>query len=98
MPMSRQLENKCQCGEGGSLTEVAMPLSAAGSGKKLKVERVSGERHICSRMAAMGIYPGVEMELICAGRGAPCVVRVHGGTLSLGSGVSDTIFVTGDMS
>jgi ferrous iron transport protein A len=44
-------------------------------------------------MAAMGIYPGVEMELLCAGCGSPCVIRVHGGTLSLGSGISENILV-----
>jgi ferrous iron transport protein A len=45
-------------------------------------------------MAAMGIYPGVEIELLCGGCGCPCLVRVHGGTLSLGAGVSEKILVT----
>jgi len=37
---------------------------------------------LCGRMAAMGIYPGVEMEVVCAGCNCPCMVRVHGCTLS----------------
>jgi ferrous iron transport protein A len=44
-------------------------------------------------MASMGIYPGVEMELLCSSGGAPCLVRVHGGTLSLGAGLSRDILV-----
>jgi ferrous iron transport protein A len=75
-----------------------MPLSSAQPGRKVRVKSIAGERHVCSRMAAMGIYPGVEMELICAGCDAPCVVRVHGGTLSLGRSVSDAILVTRDIS
>lgn len=42
----------------------------------------------------MGIYPGAELELLCAGCGAPCVVRVKGGKLSLGKGISEKILVT----
>jgi ferrous iron transport protein A len=45
-------------------------------------------------MAALGIYPGAELELLCAGCDSPCLVRVRGGTLSLGKGVSDKILVT----
>jgi ferrous iron transport protein A len=65
-----------------------MPLCKAGLGKKVKVACVNGERRLCARMAALGIYPGVEMELLCSG-----CVRVNGGTLSLGKDVSDKIFV-----
>lgn len=49
---------------------------------------------MCARMAAMGIYPGVEMEVVCAGCNCPCMVRVHGCTLSLGAGMSNKILVT----
>jgi len=44
-------------------------------------------------MAALGIYPGVELELLCSGCGAPCLVKVRGSTLSLGAGVSRKIKV-----
>jgi ferrous iron transport protein A len=71
-----------------------LPLSTVKAGKRFKVTGIQGGRHLCARMAAMGIYPGVEMELLCAGCGSPCLVRVHGGTLSLGAGVSDKILVT----
>ncbi|MGV8073038.1 MAG: ferrous iron transport protein A [Syntrophobacteraceae bacterium] len=69
-------------------------LSDAATGERLKVASIAGGRNLCARMAAMGIYPGVEMEIICAGCGSPCLVRVYGGTLSLGAGISQDILVT----
>lgn len=71
-----------------------LPLSNAPAGKRLKVKRIEGGRRLCARMAAMGIYPGAEMDLVCAGCGSPCLVRLHGGTLSLGAGVSQKIWVS----
>ncbi|MCE5242141.1 MAG: ferrous iron transport protein A [Desulfobacteraceae bacterium] len=72
----------------------ALPLCNARSGRRLKVACIEGGRRLCARMASMGIYPGVEMEVLCSGCGSPCLVRVHGGTLSLGAGVSEKIMVT----
>ncbi len=67
---------------------VLTPLGKAESGKKFKVACVHGERGLCARMAAMGIYPGVEMHLLCSG-----CVRVNGGVLSLGKDIFDKILV-----
>jgi ferrous iron transport protein A len=69
------------------------PLAMVKSGKKLKVCRIIGGRGVCARLAHMGIYPGVEMELLCGGCDAPCIVRVHDVTISLGKGVSQKIMV-----
>lgn len=66
-----------------------VPLCKAEAGKKVRVACVEGERSLCARMAALGIYPGVEMQLLCSG-----CVRVNGGTLSLGKEISDKILVT----
>lgn len=71
-----------------------LPLSDAETGKRFKVCNISGGRSLCGRMASMGIYPGVEMEVVCGGCNCPCIVRVNGGTLSLGAGVSRKIMVT----
>lgn len=73
--------------------EDKLPLSSAPAGKRVKVCGVTGGRNLCGRMAAMGIYPGVEVELLCGGCGCPCMVKVNGGTLSLGAGVSQKILV-----
>ncbi len=86
--------NCCACREGDSSDSCALPLCDVRAGQRCKVAGIEGGRHLCARMAAMGIYPGVEMEVICAGCNCPCLVRVHGSTLSLGSGLSDKILVT----
>jgi ferrous iron transport protein A len=59
------------------------------AGEKVKVACIHGGRGLCARMAAMGIYPGVEMHLLCTG-----CVRVNGGVFSLGKDISDKILVT----
>ncbi|MDR3568299.1 MAG: FeoA family protein [Syntrophobacteraceae bacterium] len=75
---------------GASETQcVAMPLCKAKTGKRVTVACVHGERGLCARMAALGIYPGAEMHLLCSG-----CVRVNGGVLSLGEDISDKILVT----
>ncbi len=76
--------------ESPSSSECALvPLCKAESGRKVKVACVNGERGLCARMAALGIYPGVEMLPLCSG-----CVRVNGGTLSLGKDILNQIFVT----
>lgn len=46
-------------------------------------------------MAAMGVYPGVEADLVCPKNGSQCLLKVNGGTISLDSTISDNILVTG---
>ena len=95
--MSNGCKCECECpcpGKKGFDSAGALPLCEAPAGKPVKVAKIGGGRQLCARMAAMGIYPGTEMEILCAGCGCPCVVRVRGGTLSLGEGVSDKILVT----
>ncbi len=84
----------CLCSGKKGAEEGRLPLCKAVTGKRFKVACIQGGRHLCARMAALGIYPGVEMELLCSGCGCPCLVRVHGSTLSLGAGVSEKIMVT----
>ena len=84
--------NGSQCG-GSSHCGWSLRLDQANPGCRFRVAKISGGRHLCARMAAMGIYPGSELELLCAGCDSPCVVRVKGGTLSLGKGISENILV-----
>jgi ferrous iron transport protein A len=83
------------CGGGSKASDAStLPLSDAPAGKRIKVASILGGRQLCARMAALGIYPGVEMELLYSGCGSPRLVRVHGGTLSLGAGICEKIRVT----
>ncbi len=70
-----------------------LTLSEVGSGQIVKVTRIAGGRRLCARLAHMGIYPGVELEVICAGKGLPSIVRVRNATVSLGRGMSQKILV-----
>jgi hypothetical protein len=42
----------------------------------------------------MGVYPGVEADIVCAESGNRCILKVHGGTISLDADTSANIFVT----
>ncbi len=70
------------------------PLSMRARTGRVKVCKVTGDRKICARMASMGLYPGVEADVICSETGSQCLLKVNGGTISLDSDVSDNIFVT----
>ena len=84
----------CPCNKQVEPENGRVPLCLAKAGGKVKVACIKGDRGLCARMAALGIYPGAEMQLLCRGCGCPCLVRINGGTLSLGEGVSDKILVT----
>lgn len=88
---------KCfsRCETEGGFGDSVVPLSQAPAGRRIVVQRIEGGRNLCARMAALGIYPGAEIEVLCAGCDRPCLVKVHGTTLSLGAGVSNKILVCG---
>ena len=70
------------------------PLALAGCGRRLKVCRVGGGRGVCARMAALGIFPGQEVKLVCAADQSRCLVRLNGSTVSLGDGAAENILVS----
>ena len=75
-------------------SDLVSPLSNRGATGRIRICKVTGDRQICSRMAAMGVYPGVEADIICSGKGHSCVLKVNGGTVSLDADVSENILVT----
>lgn len=78
--------NRCALGEA--------PASLKNCKGKVKVCKVNGDRKICARMASMGLYPGVEADIICAENGSQCLLKVNGGTISLDPAISENILVT----
>ncbi len=78
----------------GRCSNLILPLSKRARTGRVKVCKVTGDRKICARMASMGLYPGVEADVICSETGSQCLLKVNGGTISLDSDVSDNIFVT----
>ena len=70
------------------------PLSQHGGCGKVKICKVTGDRRLCARMAAMGLYPGTEAELICPENGHQCLLKIHGGTICLDHTISENILVS----
>ena len=60
----------------------------------MRVCKVDGDRKVCARMASMGLYPGVEADIICAENNSQCLIKVNGGTISLDPAISENILVT----
>jgi ferrous iron transport protein A len=82
------------CFEKKQCRNLIAPLSKRARTGRVKVCKVTGDRKICARMASMGLYPGVEADVICSETGSTCLLKVNGGTISLDADVSENIFVT----
>ena len=82
-----------QCARGKQCNNHHGPLSSNCPVGKLKISKVTGDRKLCARMASLGVLPGQEAELICPQTGSQCLLKIHGGTLSLDQKTSNNIIV-----
>ena len=97
----KELNKKCSCfarklnqsSKGEPCESLHGPLSENCHAGKIKICKVTGDRKLCSRMASLGVLPGQEAELLCPQKGAQCLLKIHGGTLSLDKITSDNIIV-----
>jgi|GEM_PF-546468 Fe2+ transport system protein A len=72
----------------------AAPLSESCCTSSMRVCAVTGDRQTCARMAALGILPGSELEVLCKGGGHQhCMIRINGATLSLDAIAASAIMV-----
>lgn len=101
MPGRRRKNGECcftdkirKCFSRQRCGDLIAPLSRRSKTGRIKVCKVTGDRKICARMASMGLYPGVEADVICSETGSRCLLKINGGTISLGPEVSDNILVT----
>ncbi len=83
-----------RCLRKNSCSDLISPLSKRDETGRIKICKVTGDRKVCGRIAAMGVYPGVEADIICSGRGRHCILKVNGGTVSLDADVSENILVS----
>ena len=98
----RNLHSKCHCFAdkvkncwgGEKCLGQAGPLSNKGQAGRIKICQVTGDRKLCARMASMGVYPGIEAELICPENGSQCILKIQGSTISLDRSVSENILVS----
>jgi ferrous iron transport protein A len=72
----------------------ATPLSKKSTCGPAKICGVRGDRKHCARLAALGVYPGSEIELVSPSNGKECIIRVHGGTISFDRDTTDNIIIS----
>ena len=69
-------------------------LAMAGSGRKVRLVSVTGGRAVCSHLAALGLIPGVEVEVKRNAPGGPFILGLKGGQLVIGKGMAQKILVS----
>ncbi len=71
-----------------------IPLAMAGSGRKVRLVSVDGGRSVCSHLAALGLIPGVEVEVKRNTPGGPFILGLKGSQLVIGRGMAQKILVS----
>jgi len=70
-----------------------IPLSVAVRGEKVRIMRILGGRGFVRRLNEMGLYPGVEIEIISDGQAGPFIIGLGGLRFGIGFGMAKKIFV-----
>ena len=71
-----------------------IPLSLIDSGHKVRLGAVCAGRGLTARLAALGLVPGTEVEVISKSAKGPFVVSVKETRLVLGRGMVNKILVS----
>ncbi len=70
-----------------------MPLAMVQPGRRVRLVAINGGRGLQSRLAAMGLAPGVEMEVVSSRLQGPFIVEAKGSRLMLGRRMVHKILV-----
>ena len=97
----KEINRKCiclakriqQCRKDDACLKHHGPLSQTCRRGKLKICKLTGDRKECAKMAALGLWPWQEAELLCAQNGSQCLLKIHGSTISLDEKSSNNIIV-----
>lgn len=71
-----------------------MPLTMAQEGQRVVVNMIGGGHQLRSRLAALGLLPGTELEIVQNSGHGPFVVKVRSSRLIIGRGMASRIEVT----
>ena len=71
----------------------AMSLAMVETGRRVRLIAVDAGRGLQARLAAMGLVPGVELEVIRNTLRGPFLVAVKGSRVMLGRGMAHKIIV-----
>lgn len=83
-----------RCLHGAPCDKRIAPLSQQGRCGRVRICKVIGDRALCGRIAALGVYPGAEADIICSDAGSQHILKVNGGTVSLDADLCANILVT----
>ena len=70
-----------------------MPLALVENGRYVRFLAVKAGRELQARLAAMGLVPGVEIEVIQNVMHGPFIIAVKGSRVMLGYGIAQKIVV-----
>ena len=70
-----------------------MPLTNIKEGFKAKLQSIDGGRQLRTRLAALGLLPGTEIEVIQNSGKGPFVVSVRGSRIVIGRGMASNVHV-----
>ncbi len=70
-----------------------MPLTMISEGKKAILRSIEGGRQLRTRLAALGLLPGAELEVIQNSGHGPFVIAVKGSRIVIGRGMAARIAV-----
>ncbi len=73
--------------------EQLRPLSIVKAGETVKLAKIEAGRGLNSRLASMGLLPGVAMKVVSNGHPGPFVISVKGSKMMLGRGMAHKILV-----
>ena len=74
------------------MTATTIPLSDVGPGQRVRVSQIDAGQRLTARLSAMGLTPGVPVDVVTAG-GGPIVLQVLGSRLALGRGMAKKVLV-----
>ncbi|MBN2329414.1 MAG: ferrous iron transport protein A [Candidatus Omnitrophica bacterium] len=74
------------------LQEEIIPLSLVETGRSVRLAFINGGRELRSRLADMGLVPGMELRVI-RNTGGPFIIAVKNSRLALGRGMAQKILV-----
>lgn len=71
-----------------------MPLTIVQVGRKVRFVAVDAGRGLQGRLAAMGLVPGAEIEVLRNSMQGPFLIAVKGSRIALGRGMAQKILVS----
>ena len=70
-----------------------MPLTMVSEGGRATLRSIGGGRQMRGRLAAMGLLPGTELEVVQNSGKGPFIVSVRGSRIVIGRGMAERMEV-----